>query len=602
MISKKNIILIIEKIFPFYLASQVAIDLITTFFVHVLKFPISFGMLIRFGFIAIAILYILLKGKKSSKVLLALLVMVNVYQLLYLYKTVAQFNLFLNIKYYLRTSYYAFLMLFLWEYKGVMNKEKILNIINFNLILIILVFIISNITKTSFPMYAQTKIGSSGWFSSGNEISSIMSMLSIVSLYSFFKKENNFNFFILLGTVYVLAVMGTKTSLLSLILVLAISMVKLFYNVIIKHKYYIHFIIFVPIIVFLIYNYDILPAMKNVNRIGEIQSEMSYKSKITEHTEIPEEIKENRYKIPAKDINDFIGSVTLKVTKNTNNDLILGISGYFYPKYFDVSYPAYIEKSLRLYNEKNSIIIPLSDVYNRHVSELIDQDYNGDFSGLSGSIHLNQTKIGTDKYKISMIIKIDGLEKEYDIINSIYFAQSEQIIIKDHNQIYFDLETANKMETPKSSTAENSSTLKKVPYIPWLSGRLERLNQFGNLSFKYRIYNFIFGTGYVKNYIDANGLEMDIVEVFITYGLLGFIIYFSVTIMCGFTILKKIIKNLKKMFKNNDILLLISVLIGLGLALVVGHTILTPASAIYLGVLLIILCEKYEEGENEGYN
>ena len=51
MFNKEKTIAIIEKCFPWFLLSQVIIDVLTTLFVHVISFPISMGMIIRFSFI-----------------------------------------------------------------------------------------------------------------------------------------------------------------------------------------------------------------------------------------------------------------------------------------------------------------------------------------------------------------------------------------------------------------------------------------------------------------------------------------------------------------------------------------------------------------------
>ena len=69
MFNRKKILLIIEKGFPYFLACQVLIDIITTLFVHKLHLAISFGMIVRFLFIFIATLYIFLKKKNNPALL-----------------------------------------------------------------------------------------------------------------------------------------------------------------------------------------------------------------------------------------------------------------------------------------------------------------------------------------------------------------------------------------------------------------------------------------------------------------------------------------------------------------------------------------------------
>ena len=93
---------------------------------------------------------------------------------------------------------------------------------------------------------------------------------------------------------------------------------------------------------------------------------------------------------------------------------------------------------------------------------------------------------------------------------------------------------------------------------------------------------------------------MDIIEIFITYGITGFIIYFAMTFIILIKICINIFKNPSCIFKDHNYLLLLSILVGFGLALLVGHTLLTPAPAIYLALLMIItLLKTREDNQNE---
>ncbi len=589
MFNREKILLIIEKGFPYFLACQVLIDIITTLFVHKLHLAISFGMIVRFLFIFIATIYIFLKKKNNiSKILLILLILLNIYQLVYLYMKVPNLDIFSNIRYYLRTSYYAIMLLFLYNYKDKINLNKTLNIINMNILAIIIVYIISLLTDSGYPMYDDTMLGTSAWFSSGNEISSIMTILSLISLYIFLKKTNFINFFILLGSLFVLIMIGTKNSLIALILLTIFSTFSVIY-VSFKNKKNIVFLsIYLPLLIIALIFHQEFPVYKNITYVAVNQKIDDLKNSYTDQDEIPKEIIEKREDYIYEDTDDFIASVSLNLSLNQINQVALNVNGYFYPKYFDLSHPKYVEKTLILYNDENTYEYKLTDTYNKHLKEVIDKDYNPDFGGLSGYFLLNDEFDFQQGYNVEIIVKIDGLEKRYNIIENIITDQNT--VKKINSKINFDPELA----------AKPSTCVPVEINIPLLSGRTERVSNFVSCNPNYQTYQLIFGSGYIKNFIDSNGFEMDIIEIFITYGITGFIIYFAMTFIILIKICINIFKNPSCIFKDHNYLLLLSILVGFGLALLVGHTLLTPAPAIYLALLMIItLLKTREDNQNE---
>ena len=589
MFNRKKILLIIEKGFPYFLACQVLIDIITTLFVHKLHLAISFGMIVRFLFIFIATIYIFLKKKNNiSKILLILLILLNIYQLVYLYMKVPNLDIFSNIRYYLRTSYYAIMLLFLYNYKDKINLNKTLNIINMNILAIIIVYIISLLTDSGYPMYDDTMLGTSAWFSSGNEISSIMTILSLISLYIFLKKTNFINFFILLGSLFVLIMIGTKNSLIALILLTIFSTFSVIY-VSFKNKKNIVFLsIYLPLLIIALIFHQEFPVYKNITYVAVNQKIDDLKNSYTDQDEIPKEIIEKREDYIYEDTDDFIASVSLNLSLNQINQVALNVNGYFYPKYFDLSHPKYVEKTLILYNDENTYEYKLTDTYSKHLKEVIDKDYNPDFGGLSGYFLLNDEFDFQQGYNVEIIVKIDGLEKRYNIIENIITDQNT--VKKINSKINFDPELA----------AKPSTCVPVEINIPLLSGRTERVSNFVSCNPNYQTYQLIFGSGYIKNFIDSNGFEMDIIEIFITYGITGFIIYFAMTFIILIKICINIFKNPSCIFKDHNYLLLLSILVGFGLALLVGHTLLTPAPAIYLALLMIItLLKTREDNQNE---
>ncbi len=586
MFKKDKIIKIIEMAFPWFLASQVIIDLLTTVFVHVLKFPISFGMIVRFVFIIAAVIYIAFRNNKLSKILLFSLLAFFAIQFCYFYLTLPKFSVFSNARYYLRTLYYPIVVLFLWTYRDKLDTDRIFKIVEFNVALIAIVFIISMLTRTDFFMYKVAKIGTSAWFSSGNEISSIVSLLSLTMLYCFLKKPNLTYFLVLIASMFIMAIMGTKTAFFTLIIYMILTIMCLLIMSVKDKKKIIYLLIIILMALLLGLNYKKLPAQKNINTIYDIQEDIVEKSKYSDDDEeIPEKIVSSRYVNSSyDDKNDYIGSINLLMRIDDNGSRVINISGYFYPLFFDVSHPKYIEKKLVFYNDNLSFEIPLTDTYNRYVRGYYEEEYNSDFSGILGEFNADGVNFG-EKYNIKMEILIDGLKKDYDVIDSIVLnGNSEALKIVDDKLVI----NSDKISV---QSLEEECSVPRIK-IPLLSGRLERIVRFARCEVNLGTKGFLFGTGNIKNYINSNGFEMDVVEVFVTSGIVGFIIYFFVTILCFIRILIGLIRCPKNILKDNNFLLLLSILIGFAASFVAGHVIHTPGPAIYMALLLIISDKK----------
>ena len=97
----------------------------------------------------------------------------------------------------------------------------------------------------------------------------------------------------------------------------------------------------------------------------------------------------------------------------------------------------------------------------------------------------------------------------------------------------------------------------------------------------------------MANYADLNGgtgLEMDFIEIFLTFGLLGGFLYF---ILYGFLILKGIYNIIKRsnfsmVFQPAFILFIIPILLSAGAAFLAGHTFLTPSVSIDVAIIVVL--------------
>jgi hypothetical protein len=103
----------------------------------------------------------------------------------------------------------------------------------------------------------------------------------------------------------------------------------------------------------------------------------------------------------------------------------------------------------------------------------------------------------------------------------------------------------------------------------------------------------LLGMGYAGNYPEyPKMIEMDFHDLFFSFGLLGFIIYFLPFILVAFLIIKRILTNLKTEFTIDNVLIASGITLGLGTAFTAGHVLTAPAVSIYLAILVAYLYVK----------
>lgn len=593
----------LEKLFILFLYSQVFIDLITTIFVRFLDIHVSFGMIIRFSFIIFASIYIFINGNKKIKIFQIFLLLIFFIQFLYVFNLNSRISLFENLRYYLRALFFPVVALYSYVYFFLQKKDymPIFKIINFNLIIIGLAYIFSFITNTYIPMYEDGRAGSSAWFLSGNEISSILCVLSFVPLYCFMKTNKLRYGLLIISIAIILLFMGTKTTFIVSIIITLLFTVILSFKML-KSKEKINIILFFCVFLLsltFIFNQRLIPAMQNFHYMIENQKVKLYKESFSETGVIPFEIKEKRY-IDKKslDTNKYIASINFAF----HDDDTIIITGYFYPMYFDLSHPKYVTKKILFESKNNKIEIDLTDTYNRFVNDLIfkeigNNDYNGDFSGLEGYLNINDYEINMP-YSISVEIEIDDIIKTYQFVDSIHISDNleNNAILIDNKFVWLN----NKIIDNNKKLLidiDNNLFFNKFSFL--LGGRNQRLVDFLNNQKDYSTFNFLFGTGYIKNYIDSNGFEMDIPEIFITFGLVGFIGYFLVLFQLVIHVLKLKNNIIKTFFNFESLILIIMVAVIFGLSFMVGHMLLTPSSAVYVAILLNLTIKILMEAKNE---
>ncbi|WP_163539692.1 O-antigen ligase family protein [Gracilibacillus sp. YIM 98692] len=100
----------------------------------------------------------------------------------------------------------------------------------------------------------------------------------------------------------------------------------------------------------------------------------------------------------------------------------------------------------------------------------------------------------------------------------------------------------------------------------------------------------ILGMGYAGNYINnRKTIEMDFFDIFFSYGIVGFLLVMFPLFLLIWTVVKNLFTNFQEVVKIENIGLMVSILLGLGIALIAGHVWVAPAVNIYLAMSMVLL-------------
>lgn len=118
------------------------------------------------------------------------------------------------------------------------------------------------------------------------------------------------------------------------------------------------------------------------------------------------------------------------------------------------------------------------------------------------------------------------------------------------------------------------------------SSRLKFLHNKSKIYKKSNLYQKVFGIGYINNNKETKMIEMDYFDIFFSHGIVGFLIFFTISIY----MLYKIIEKSKKHSYQNLMLNTSIIFIGF-LAFFTGHIIIAPSVSL-LCIIIIISAAK----------
>lgn len=104
------------------------------------------------------------------------------------------------------------------------------------------------------------------------------------------------------------------------------------------------------------------------------------------------------------------------------------------------------------------------------------------------------------------------------------------------------------------------------------------------------IFHKLFGLGYAGFYEEQPKLiEMDFFDLFFSFGIIGNTLILLPLFVTFFFVLKLLFTKINTFFSSENILLLTSAGLGLGIAMLAGHVLFAPAVCFYLAISLVFL-------------
>lgn len=122
------------------------------------------------------------------------------------------------------------------------------------------------------------------------------------------------------------------------------------------------------------------------------------------------------------------------------------------------------------------------------------------------------------------------------------------------------------------------------------SSRLKFLRNKSKIYNKSNMYEKLFGIGYINNNKLTKSIEMDYFDIYFSHGIIGFIIYFSISISILIKILSnKINKSYQRLMYETSLFLIII------LSLFTGHILTAPSPSILVIIIVLSINKKHKK-------
>lgn len=575
----------VETWFVGFILAQVPIDLLTTFVLKVVGSTITPGLLVRSLMILIMAMYLFVFQSNKVRLFVIAACIVVGFQL---YQGVVAMNggVVENLNYHFRTMYYIFTFLSYYHLLKHTNRSQVLTYLNVNAFMIGAVFLIASITRIytlSYP--GEERVGHQAWFASGNEISVILAIILFVSAYNWLHKPSCFTASTILLTIFANLSIGTKANLLAIILLVISTMILFIVQVRIVQRrklYGLLFIVYLIISVLPLIQSKLVPPIHNSIVQLELQKMINNKLGWKDGDAVDPTFAEERYSSEGpKPSGEVLSSATFSLT-----DQGIYVSGFHYVYGTDIRHPNYTEKVLKIRNliTRKTFEVPLKDEYNRNI---ITKDKNdSSFAGFSGLFDFSKLELNGE-YRFLLVQKVDG--------------RTFTTILDDSNTFFSfplnDLLTISGKKVDVISKTYDPLEIKSMPdsatgYLFLLSNRDKRVKDFVKYLNQTKPEFMLIGTSYIGNYerlVGFSHLELDFIELFFTYGIIGFFVLIA---PYGYLIIRVsygTLRHIRRVIQSPQFLMFASAcVLSIVIGLFAGTSISRPSVVIYIAILFAL--------------
>lgn len=308
----------INKFLYIFMILQPIIDIITSFMTRFINFPITLGIVVRGIIFLISIIYLVFysksKYRKYSVIYLGILV---VYSIIYFITKASIFSnfsfIFQEVVYMFKYYYTLILLLMLVnlfdEFRP--NNRILFKILQYCLFFYCATIVLANITGTAFGTYVGGS-GNTGWFYSGNEIGIIVALLFPL-MYLVVNKSTTYKcLFFIIPIVLGIEIIGTKTSILGLLLPTFVFFV--YYLIRLKSGKFKQFMMTCIIMIIIVCSSPNLPVVQNIKNSLD-----RYENRV-ENTEIDEDYSDEAVTSVLLSDRDYFHKKIVKIYSNRDLD------------------------------------------------------------------------------------------------------------------------------------------------------------------------------------------------------------------------------------------------------------------------------------------
>ena len=237
-----------SKLLLIFLYLQPILDILYGVSFNYLKISISINTIVRFLFMLIAIVYLLLQ--KKNKIIKIPIGLILFYLALFSINVIARKDnivLFYELKNMLQLFFFPICLLLFINIKDKINiKDR--HFFYLNLIYLFFIFV-PDILGLGFSSYSEYKKGFIGWFYSSNSVGTIITILAPLSIYYLVNKKKYFQLIVyVLFITYLFLSLGTKAPILGLGVIGSLLLLYAFIHLL-KTKKYKYIIISIPILI-----------------------------------------------------------------------------------------------------------------------------------------------------------------------------------------------------------------------------------------------------------------------------------------------------------------------------------------------------------------